>query len=533
MKKTFWEEHYLMIRDFFNMPKPLPNFFPLLESDLPKKNITLDKYSLNDIDIKIKKLNQEFDILSKRLKKPCRKVKKHAYVEIAASKDTILQYHELNNRNKMYYSAFIEKTKSLYYKYAIFNLQYFKLNYELKNIVKKIQILLDEKKNINFNLEENEEVLREAFYKLLKKKKEMQFLNEEFLEYRLKVKKLIFEIKNKKKTFFIKPMIESAMIRMTKPLIKVYKEIDKEYQEDMENPFFFTFKKKNVKIRFRKEIQEREYRQYGVPRSGRTRALINKYAALLYRYRLLRKWYHSDYYTSPAEVLIPVMDRFLANMFQKILRYSYTTPGFLITVKSYRDNPSIVDLLKPLFFLSHVTTYFDPNDFNGIEKIEDFEEEDEDLYQLTVPEFFSDVNVVKSDDIPDNSDMIFDTLEHTHFFKSLDYDNILDDYYSMFNLNDKFFLSYSSLLNHAKSHLFYQDIFGHHNKFLEQVGESPAEIVSIFHVDKSIESMLNSYIDSDWDFYQLNKSVRKIKKSNIIVRFIRSHVWFLRINDEL
>ena len=247
-----------MIRDFFNMPKPLPPFFPLLESDFPQKKIPFDKYSLNDIDTKIKKLNQEFDILSKRVKKSCRKVKKSTYLDIAASKDTIIQYHELNNRNKIYYSGFIEKTKSLYYKYAIFNLQYFKLNYELKNIVKKIQILLDEKKNINFNLEESEEILREAFYKLLKKKKEMQFLNEEFLEYRLKVNKLIFEIKNKKKVFFIKPMIENALVRMTRPLVKIYKEIDKEYQEDMENPYFFTFKKKNIKIRFRKEVYERD-----------------------------------------------------------------------------------------------------------------------------------------------------------------------------------------------------------------------------------------------------------------------------------
>ena len=124
-------------------------------------------------------------------------------------------------------------------------------------------------------------------------------------------------------------------------------------------------------------------------------------------------------------------------------------------------------------------------------------------------------------------------LNNTHFLKSLEYENIFDNYYSMFNLNDKFFLSYSSLLNHAKSHLFYRDIFGHHRKFMEQAGREPADIVSIYHIDQSIENMLNSYIDSDWDFYQLNKSVRKINKSNIIVRFVRSHVWFLRVSDEL
>jgi len=162
-----------MVRDFFSMPKILPVFCPFIESDFPQKRITIsiEKTSLNDLDIKIRNLNEEFNILSKKLKKINKIIKKDVYFDMTGSKEAILKYHELNNQNRFYYSAFIEKTKSLYYKYVIFNLQYFKLKYESHYISKKISILLEKNQTINFNSEKDEYILREAFYKLLQKKK--------------------------------------------------------------------------------------------------------------------------------------------------------------------------------------------------------------------------------------------------------------------------------------------------------------------------------------------------------------------------
>lgn len=524
-----------MIRDFFNMPKILPNFCPFLESDFPQKKIPIapDKYSLNDLDIKIRKLNEEFTILSKKIKKVRKNVKKSSYFEIAASKETILKYHELNNINRIYYSAFLEKTKSLYYKYAIFNLQYFKLQYESHNIVRKIQILLEKNEKIGFDSERDENLLRDTFYKLLQKKKEMQFLNEEFLEYRLKINKMLFEIKNKKKTFFIKPMIDDAIKRMTKPVVKLYKQIDADYKEEMENPFIFIIRKTDLKGRFTRELIEREYRKYGVTREGRVRTLIGKYAALLYRYRVHRRWHAFAFMDDPETMLMPVLDKCLNNMIQKLLRYSYTTPGFITTVKSYRHNPSIFDFLKPLYFLSSITTPPDSLDFVVYRDLS-YNYSD----RLSVSEFFSSQTVVKNDEdnaytyTVDNVDIFNEALKKTYFLESLKYKNISSE--GMFNLDDPFFLSYSSLLNHARSHDFYSDIYGSPDKFMEYAGQSPTNVrCRTFKNIETIENILNSYIDSYWEFYHLNNSVRKINKSNIIVRFIRSHVWFLRISDEL
>ena len=93
-----------------------------MESDFSQKKIpiTPEKYSLNDLDLKIRKLNQEFTIFSKKIKKSCKSADKSIYFEMIATKERVFKYHELNNINRIYYSAFVEKTKALYYKYVIF-----------------------------------------------------------------------------------------------------------------------------------------------------------------------------------------------------------------------------------------------------------------------------------------------------------------------------------------------------------------------------------------------------------------------------